>query len=476
MSTYRLDQQFAPKSVAVVGVSPRAGSVGRIVFANLRDAGFPGRIHLINPRHRMVESIATLPSLRDLSEPPDVVVITTPAPAVPDIVAEAADIGSAAAIILTAGLGNGPGSLAERCSTIARGKGLRLIGPNCFGIMAPHTRFDATFADSSALPGHLAMISQSGAVVAGMLEWAARRAIGFSGVASIGDQIDVDVGDILDYFALDPKTRAILLYVEAIKDAPKFMSAARAAARNKPVIVIKAGRNEHAARAAATHTGALAGSDAVYDAAFRRAGLLRANDLRDLFDAAEALGRQATQIGKRLAILTNGGGIGVLAIDQLVGLAGTPACLSTETVAKLDTVLPATWSRANPVDIIGRRCAQICRRARHPSYRPGQRRRSCHERADRNGATGRYRHNRGGLSNSVSVRQNRTETCPRSMGRRGAGRGGSVQSRCNSAFRNRRRCDSWIHASRALRKHARCAHGNTPNPRRQHLDRHYLRA
>ena len=219
--------------------------------------------------------------------------------------------------------------------------------------MAPRAKLNASFAARNAMPGDLALISQSGAVEAGLLEWAARRRVGFSGLVSLGDMVDVDFGDCLDYFAADRGTRAILLYIEAIADARKFMSAARAAARTKPVVVIKSGRHAQGARAAATHTGALAGSDAVYEAAFRRAGLLRVFDLDELFAAAETLGRQEPFPGKRLAILTNGGGVGVLAVDRLIDLGGTLAAVSPDTMAKLDRALPPTWSRANPIDIIG---------------------------------------------------------------------------------------------------------------------------
>ena len=231
--------------------------------------------------------------------------------------------------------------------------GMRLIGPNCLGMMMPGVNLNASFAAHMPGAGNLALISQSGAIAAGMVDWAAQRAVGFSGIVSIGDQLDVDIADLLDYFALDSKTRAILLYVEAIKDARKFMSAARAAARIKPVVVVKSGRMAQGAKAAATHTGALAGSDAVYDAAFRRAGILRVSDLRELFDCAETLGRVGTPPGKRLAILTNGGGIGVLAVDRLAELGGIPAAIAPATREKLDAVLPPTWSGSNPVDIIG---------------------------------------------------------------------------------------------------------------------------
>jgi acetyltransferase len=353
MSTYRLETLFAPRSVALVGASPREGSLGRAVLRNLREAGFAGQIGLVNPRHREIEGLGCVPKLADLGAPPDCVIVAAPASSVPAIVAEAAEIGVGAGIVLTAGLGHGPGSLAEAAWVAAWAHGLRLVGPNCLGVIAPRAKLNASFAAQGAKAGDLAVVSQSGAIAAGLVEWAARRDIGFSGLVSLGDMVDVDFGDCLDYFAADRGTRAILLYIESIRDARKFMSAARAAARAKPVVVIKSGRYAEGSRAAATHTGALAGSDAVYDAAFRRAGLLRVLDLDELFAAAETLGRQKPFPGRRLAVLTNGGGIGVLAVDRLVDLGGGLAELSNETRDKLDRQLPATWSRANPVDIIG---------------------------------------------------------------------------------------------------------------------------
>lgn len=353
MSTYRLDRLFAPHSVALVGASPRQGSLGNAILRNLREAGFAGRLDLINPRYSEIDGLPVAKSLRDLAHAPDVAVIAVPPDAVPAVVAEAAECGVAAAIVVTAGLGHGPGSLAASCEATARTKGLRLVGPNCLGVMAARAKLNATFATHMPPPGDLALVSQSGAIAAGMIEWAVERAIGFSAIASIGDQLDVDFGDCLDHLALDPGTRAILLYVESVKDARKFMSAARAAARTKPVVAIKAGRHALAARAAATHTGALAGSDVVYDAAFRRAGLLRVLDFGELFEAAETLGRIRAIGGNRLAILTNGGGVGVLAVDRLIDFGGVPAAVSAETVARLDAILPPTWSKANPVDIIG---------------------------------------------------------------------------------------------------------------------------
>ncbi len=353
MSTYRLKSLFAPRAIAVVGASPRELSLGRIVLRNLRGAGFKGPIHLVNPRYSEIDGQATVPHIEALDPPPELMIVTVPATEVPDVIARAGARGVAAAIVITAGLGRGPGSLAEQARQAARKFGLRMLGPNCLGLFVPSARLNASFAVHQPKIGDLALISQSGGVAAGLVEWAAGRSIGFSGIVSIGDALDIDFGDLLDYFALDRKTRAILMYIELISDVRKFMSAARAAARVKPVIVVKAGRHVQAARAAATHTGALAGVDAVYAAAFRRAGLLRVFDLDELFAAAETLGRLSPFKGKRLAIMTNGGGIGVLAVDRVIDLGGTLAELSPQTSAKLDSVLPPTWSKSNPVDIIG---------------------------------------------------------------------------------------------------------------------------
>ena len=353
MSTYRLESLLAPRSVALIGASPRPGSVGRAILGNIRKARFKGELGLVNSHHAEIDGVATVRSLRQLPFVPELVVITAPAASVAGLIDEAGSLGVAGVLIVSAGLGHGAGSLAEAAERAARQHGMRLIGPNCLGIMLPGVALNASFAAHMPSAGHLALISQSGAIAAGMVDWAAPRGVGFSGIASIGDQLDVDIADLLDYFALDRKTHAILLYVEAIKDARKFMSAARAAARIKPVVVVKSGRMAQGAKAAATHTGALAGSDEVYDAAFRRAGILRVSDLRELFDCAETLGRVKSPSGKRLAILTNGGGIGVLAIDRLVELGGIPAAIEPAIREKLDAVLPPAWSRSNPVDIVG---------------------------------------------------------------------------------------------------------------------------
>ena len=353
MSTYRLDRLFAPRSVAVVGASPRERSVGGAILRNLRAGGFKGPISLINPHYDEIEGIETVKTLQQLPEAPDLVVVAAPPPAVPGIVSAAGEKGAAAAIIITAGLGHGPGSLADACEKAARATGLRLVGPNCLGVLAPPAKLNASFAARTPPAGDLAILSQSGAITAGLIEWSAARDIGFSAAVSLGDMIDVDFGDVLDFFALDRATRAILLYIESVRNARKFMSAARAAARVKPVVVIKSGRHVQGAKAAQTHTGALAGADSVYDAAFRRAGLLRVLDLDELFAAAGTLGRLRPFPGNRLAILTNGGGIGVLAVDRLADLGGTLASISLATMKRLDARLPPNWSRANPVDISG---------------------------------------------------------------------------------------------------------------------------
>src|SRR5262245_30714227 len=353
MSTYRLGNLLAPRSVALVGASPRQGSLGAAILKNMRESGFAGEIGIVNPRYGEIAGMKAFGHIDKLPFAPELVVVTAPAREIPGIIDAAGKRGAAGAVIISAGLGHGAGSIAEAPDRAARAHRMRLIGPNCLGIMMPAVKLNASFAAHTPRRGNLALISQSGAIAAGMVDWAGQKSVGFSGVVSIGDQLDVDIADLLDYFALDRDTGAILLYIEAVRDARKFMSAARAAARVKPIVVVKSGRLAQGARAAATHTGALAGADDVYDAAFRRAGMLRVFDLRELFDCAETLGRLKAPYGKRLAILTNGGGLGVLAVDRLAELGGVTASLSAATKEQLDAVLPPTWSGSNPVDIIG---------------------------------------------------------------------------------------------------------------------------
>jgi len=353
MSTYRLERLFAPRSIAIAGINPRPDSVGHVVLRNLRSGGFAGPIYAVGLHHETIDGLTTVPDFVSLPTPPDLAVISVPAASVPAVVSEAAEAGVGAAVIITAGLGHGAGSLCDAAEKAARARGMRLLGPNCLGVINTAAKLNASFAAHAPQGGNIALISQSGAVAAGIIEWASQRSVGFSAVASIGDMADIDFGDLLDFFALDAATHSILLYIESIKDARKFMSAARSAARAKPVVAIKAGRHAQAAVAAATHTGALAGSDAVYGAALRRAGILRVFDLDELFDATETLARLKPFLGGRLAVLTNGGGIGVLAVDRLCDLDGKLAAISAETKSKLDASLPAMWSKSNPVDIVG---------------------------------------------------------------------------------------------------------------------------
>ncbi|HEX7991332.1 MAG TPA: CoA-binding protein, partial [Stenotrophomonas sp.] len=353
MSTYHLQTVFRPRSVAVIGGSPRDRSAGRAVIRNLRAGGFAGQIGWVSPRYAEIDGMRTVKKLKDLPWIPDLVVITVPATLLPQVVSQAAELGVAAAIILTSGLGKGPGSLAAQVEAAARPKGMRVLGPHCLGVIAPHARLNASIAAHTPQAGDLALISESSAIAAALVEWGVARSVGFSAVVSLGDALDVDFGDLLDYFASDYRTRAILLYVDQISDARKFMSAARAAARAKPVVVVKSGRKPRGSdEVTTTHSQALADSDAVYGAAFNRAGLLRVNALDELFTAAETLGRLGTFPGRRLAILSNGGGVGRLAVDQLQALGGSLAELSPATVELLDQALPQGWSRDNPVDIV----------------------------------------------------------------------------------------------------------------------------
>jgi acetyltransferase len=357
MSIRNLQYLFEPKSVAVIGASDRPHSVGATVLSNLLGGGFRGPIYAVNPKYRELQGQPVYPDAASLPQAPDLAVICTPPATVPGIISELGARGTRAAVVLTAGLSavrDAQGiTLKQRMLDAAREHLLRILGPNCVGFLAPGIGLNASFAHTSIKPGRIAFLSQSGALVTGVLDWARSRDIGFSRFVSLGDSADIDFGDLLDYLANDSATRAILMYIEDIHDARKFMSAARAAGRSKPVVVIKAGRAAEGARAAASHTGALAGSDQVYDAAIRRAGMLRVFNTEDLFSAAETLARSKPLFGERLCILTNGGGPGVMATDELMAEGGKLARLSEETITALNRALPPTWSRGNPVDIIG---------------------------------------------------------------------------------------------------------------------------
>ncbi|SEG48335.1 acetyltransferase [Methylobacterium sp. 190mf] len=325
MSTYRFDKLLAPRSIALVGAVGREGSLGRSVLDSLRAAGFPGAIMPVQPDQTTVDGLACVPRVADLPAAPDLVLIAVPPPSVPEVVAQAAAIGAGAAVILTARLGSGPGDPGPVAHGIARAHGLRLLGPDSAGLAVPGARLNASLFAQAPEAGDLALVSQSGTVAAAIVAWGARHGTGFSAVLSLGSVLDIGVADCLDHFAADFRTRAILLCLDRVADARRFMSAARAAARAKPVVVLRAGRHRPDTRAAVTHTGALARPDAVYAAAFRRAGLLAVPDLDAMFSAVETLGRQRPFPGHRLAIVSNGRGIGLLAADRLIERAGTLA-------------------------------------------------------------------------------------------------------------------------------------------------------
>jgi acetyltransferase len=356
VSTHNLEAFFAPRAIAVIGASRHSRTVGAVVAENLLSGRFEGPILFVNPHAAAIDGVLAYPDVESLPVTPDLAVIATPADSVAAIVAALGKKGCKAAVVLSAGFeGSGAESQARRdalCAA-ARVSGIRIIGPNCIGIMASAKSVNASFAHTAPLPGRIACITQSGAIAAAVLDWATARGIGFSKLVSLGDAIDVDFGDLLNYLALDPETDSILVYIEGVTHARKFMAAARAAARVKPVIVLKAGRSPTAAHAVKSHTGALAGADRVYAAAFQRAGVVRVDTLEDVFDAVEVLSRPRPVTGGRLAIITNGGGAAVLAADALIARRGVLATLSPETVTALDSVLPPSWSKANPIDIIG---------------------------------------------------------------------------------------------------------------------------
>jgi len=359
MSIRHLDAVFNPSSVAVIGASNNPKSIGGLLIRNILKAGFNGPIMPVNPKYQAVAGILTYPDVASLPLTPDVAVICTGPSTIPSLIEQLGERGTKGAVVITAGLSDhkhADGSTIEDAMLAAAKPHLmRIMGPNCVGLMIPKLGLNASFAHTDIKSGSLAFVSQSGGFCTATLDWAKARGIGFSHFISLGNSADIDFGDMLDYLASDPETSAILLYMESIgaDEARKFMSAGRSAARNKPVLVIKSGRNAEGARAAASHTGALAGSDNVYDAALRRAGLLRVFNMDELFDAVETLARARHFHGDRLAILTNGGGPGVIATDALIEQGGKLAEFSPDTIRKLNDVLPGTWSHANPVDMIG---------------------------------------------------------------------------------------------------------------------------
>lgn len=352
MTIRNLEYLISAKSVAVIGASDRGGSVGHVVLSNLQSAGFQGTIWPVNPKYDRVAGLHCCAIVDDIAGCPDVAVIATPPSVVPEIIDQLGRKGTRVAIVLTAGL-NGQNGLRQKMLDAAKPYLLRIIGPNTVGVNIPAIGLNLSFAHLSAGPGKVALLSQSGAIMTSLMDWAVETNVGFSHVVSLGDMADVDAADFLDLLATDPATSAIVMYLESIPNPRKFISAARAASRLKPVVAIKAGRHPESAKAALTHTGALSSGDRVVDALFRRAGILRITDISELFSAAETVGRFRLRRNPRVTIVTNGGGAGVLLVDQLLDRGHDIATLSPGTLAALDDVLPTNWSRANPIDIIG---------------------------------------------------------------------------------------------------------------------------
>ena len=357
MGIRKLNSIFRPKRIAVIGVSSNPNSVGGITLKNLVSGGFRGVVYPVNPKHEAVLGITCFPNVNNLPKTADLAIICTPAETVPGIVRECGEAGILGIIIMSAGFkeaGERGKKLEEQIKEeIIRYEGMRIIGPNCLGIIIPGYHLNASFANGMPKAGNVAFISQSGALCTSILDWALEENIGFSSFVSIGNIIDVQFGDLIDYFGQDPNTKSIILYVESIKEARKFMTAARAFSRKKPIIVYKAGRFDESAKAAAAHTGALASDDAIYDAMFKRAGVTRVYEMGDIFDFTDLISRKRIPKGSNLAIITNAGGPGVMATDILISLNGNLAKLSESTLNKLDELLPSFWSHGNPVDVLG---------------------------------------------------------------------------------------------------------------------------
>ncbi|MBW2428958.1 MAG: CoA-binding protein, partial [Deltaproteobacteria bacterium] len=374
MSIINLDKIFHPKSIAVVGASERPGSIGNAVMRNLIERGFNGQIHPINPNHQKVWNLPACPAFANLKSPVDLAVISTPMALVPRIIGECADAGVGGAIIISAGgkeIGEDGKKIEAAICREAQRSGLRIIGPNCVGIISNRSRLNASFANQMPLAGKMAFVSQSGAICTAILDLSIAENIGFSYFVSLGGMLDVDFGDMIDFLGGEPEVSSIVMYVESLTNFRKFMSAARAVSRVKPIITLKAGRTRAGALAAASHTGALAGADAVYDAAFQRAGILRVKTFEELFDCAELLAKQPKPKGPSLAIITNAGGPGVMAADALSDYGYEPVSLGQETLDKLNEILPPFWSKRNPIDMLGdaapelfRKVVEICLKAK----------------------------------------------------------------------------------------------------------------
>jgi acetyltransferase len=356
MVTLNLDKIFNPKSVAIIGASDKEGSVGQAIVKNFSELDYAGKVYLVNLRTPEILGMKTYQKIEQIPEVVDLAMIATPAKTVPAVMEECGRAGVKGAIIVSAGfkeIGAEGKVLEDKILEVKKKHGIRIIGPNCIGIIRPRNNLNATFIDKMPKPGKISFISQSGALGSAILDWATHENIGFSNFVSIGSMVDVDFGDLIDYFGTDPQTKSILMYAEGITEARKFMSAARHFARTKPIIVVKSGKFSESAKAVASHTGSLSGEDAVYDAAFKRAGIVRVEEIEDLFNAAEVLGTQPLPCGPKLAVITNAGGPGVMATDALIAKGGKLAKLSKKTIDELNTVLPHFWSRGNPIDVLG---------------------------------------------------------------------------------------------------------------------------
>ncbi len=357
LDIHRLDRVFNPQRIALIGVTPNPNSVGGKVLSNLVGGGFRGVVYPVSPTSEAALGIQCYESVRSLPRTPDLGVICAPAEQVPRIVGECGEAGILGLIILSAGFREvGPEGKALESQILSQARrfdGMRIIGPNCLGIIAPGRHLNISFATGLPKAGHVAFVSQSGALCASVLDWALEESVGFSYFVSVGNALDVDFGDLIDYLGEDEGTRSIILYVESVTNARKFMTAARAFARTKPIVAYKAGRFPESAEVAASHTGAMVAEDAVYDAAFRRAGIARVFEIGDIFNCAELVGRSKNALGPHLAIVTNAGGPGVMATDALIASNGVLACLRAETIASLNDSLPAFWSHRNPVDVLG---------------------------------------------------------------------------------------------------------------------------
>jgi acetyltransferase len=356
MGLHNLEKIFKPRSVAIIGASEKTGTIGWAILKNMKDARFDGAIFPVNPGYAEIQEIKAYPSISKIGQPVDLAVIAIPIAHVPAIVKECVDVGAGGAVIISAG-GKESGSqgiaIEEKIWQEAERGGLRIVGPNCIGLICPDQHLNTTFAAHMPRPGKLAFISQSGAICAAMLDLSLKEEVGFSHFVSIGSMLDVDFGDLIDYLGNDENVKSILLYIESLSNFRKFMSAARAASRVKPIIALKAGKSTAGAKAAASHTGAMAGEDAVYDAAFRRAGIVRVNTIEDFFDCAELLAKQPRPAGKRIVVITNSGGPGVMAADAIISYDLELASLEQETLKRLNEILPPYWSHGNPVDLLG---------------------------------------------------------------------------------------------------------------------------